>query len=107
MLSDLKLWVDVFQSVFLVGIALATWIGARTRANKEAIVELQNQNRSQNQRLTKLETRQESAVDHDDIGAIHKRMDGLSRQISRIEGEMKQLNQSVAVVTEHLIGQNR
>ncbi|MDF9393853.1 MULTISPECIES: hypothetical protein [Methylococcus] len=54
------------------------------------------------ERISALEMAAENAIKHDDLAAVHRRVDGLMTQLSRMEGQVGQMAGQVTQVLTNL-----
>ena len=97
--SSLQFWFDIAQTLVMIFVAIYTYMANRTKANKQAIEDM-------GERVSKLETEVEHLPDHDDIGALHNKVNGVSDTVSTISGQLSAMNNTLSLINEHLIGRN-
>lgn len=108
---------DAVQILGLVGVSVYTWFVNRQRATKDAITRVDEQRktdvarieermREHSDRLLKAEQQIEHLPDGDKIGEVHFRIDQVGQGLRGVEGEMKQMNNTLRLIQEHLLGMN-
>lgn len=98
-----RFWWEVFISALLLGNLLYTWVVNRTRVNKAAIDRVDGRVAGLETRLTQMESDVRHLPDHDDMGHIHEKINGVDLAMRRIEGELAALNRTMSLINEHLL----
>ena len=80
--AALRLWWDIAQTLFIVIMAIYVWIKSRSQDNSDRMKIIEGDMVVFDKRLSK-------AISHDDLDDIHKRLNGISRDVSNMKGESK------------------
>ena len=87
-------------------LAVLSWLQSRSKANKAAIDRVDERLSEYVRRVDRLEERQGAAPDHDDIGAVYKRLDEVNAQLQHLAGVMEGLTRQLSLVNNHLLHGN-
>jgi len=98
--SSWQFWLDVAQIIALLVMAVYTHLANRSKANKGTIELLSD-------RVGKLEADVSHLPDHNDIGALHDKVNGVSNTVSTINGQLVAINHTLSLINEHLINGGR
>lgn len=105
-----KLAFDVIQTAFVTGITIYVWILNKHKVNASKIAALEEKHSSElNQvknRLIEIETTIKHMPDKRSIHNIHERLNSQSELLKRVEGEMKGLQDTSALILQALINKN-
>lgn len=101
--GQMRFWFDLVQTCFFIGLAIYTWIVNRTKANKSAIDMVDARVGAIQERVTLLENDVRHLPDHDDLGAIHEKVNVIAAGMGQIQGELSALNRTLALINEHLL----
>lgn len=107
--------IDVVQVLGLVGVSLYTWFSTRHRATKDAITRVDDQRKADvarvderlkehGDRLLTLEQQVNHLPDNNAIGTVHRRIDDVGQGLKGVEGQMMQMNTTLRLIQEHLLG---
>lgn len=94
--SSWQFWLDIAQIIALLLMVIYTHLANRSKANKGTIEQL-------SERVGKLEADVSHLPDHDDIGALHDKVNGVSNIVSTISGQLASVNNTLTLINEHLI----
>lgn len=94
----MRFWWDIAQTIFLVIMAIYVWIKSRSQVNSDRIEVVEN-------KLSDIDKRLVKAISHDDLEDIHKRLNGISRDLSKVEGEFKSNNRLLHSIDDFLRSQ--
>lgn len=94
----MRFWWDIAQTIFLVVMAIYVWIKSRSQVNSDRIEIVEN-------KLSDIDKRLVKAISHDDLEDIHKRLNGISRDLSKVEGEFKSNNRLLHSIDDFLRSQ--
>ena len=115
--SAAKFWFDVAQFVLTGLIGIYVWNSNRQRATKTAIDRVESQAKEDismlddrldehNDRLVSLERDMKHLPNIKDIGGVHHRVDQVAQAVKGVEGEMKQINNTMQLINQHLLEKN-
>ncbi|CAI8742309.1 conserved protein of unknown function [Methylococcus capsulatus] len=113
---DFNFWTVL---MFLMNFGVVAWvqISNRSKAATEELKAVQKSAASEtktleekamhwlgqhSERISALEMAAENAIKHDDLAAVHRRVDGLMTQLSRMEGQVGQMAGQVTQVLTNL-----
>ncbi|WP_230660510.1 DUF2730 family protein [Psychrobacter sp. I-STPA10] len=103
----IKFTFDVVQTVVMVGISIYVWIVTNHKANAKKIVELEAKHNTEldelKTRVTSISTQIKHMPDRQQISRIHYRIDDLNTNVSTVQGIVKGLADSNAMILEKLI----
>ena len=113
-----KFWFDIGQTVFVVLVGIYTWQANKHRATKSAINRIQEQLENDiraldsridehRDRLTTVERELTHVPGANDIGEIHYRVDQIGQGVKSLEGEMKQINNTMQLIQQYLLENGR
>lgn len=106
-LETLKFAFIVLNAVVTAIISVAMWILSKHKANASRIDLLEQRhsvvNNTVNTRLTKIETTLENMPNRESVGKIHKRLDDQAKTLHTMEGQLKGLNDTSAMILQALI----
>ena len=113
-----KFWFDVGQTVFMLLMGVFAWQANKHRATKaaidrveqrvsEAIRALDNRIDEHRDRLTTVERELTHVPGANDIGEIHYRVDQIGQGVKSLEGEMKQINNTMQLIQQYLLENGR
>jgi len=102
-----RFWFDILQSVFMFAVAIYVWWGNRRRVTRQAIDAV-------NERIREVETRAlilEKYIEtlptnkerNNELGEIHHRVDEVGQGLTRLEGQMGQLNSQLSLIHSYLL----
>lgn len=107
---DYKALGFLLQAIQLVGtIAGFVWviISNRQKANASAIetlrAEVDEDTEQLGNRLTRLEAQMEHMPGHEDLGEIHSRVNETAQVATSMQGELKQMNNTMQLMHRHLL----
>lgn len=98
-----KIATGVLSAVAFVWARLAT----KDRVTSEKIEAVHSHLDSHADRLSIVETKLEHLPTHHDMALIHEKVNELNSCVSRVEGEFKQMNHAVCLITQHLIQKDK
>ncbi len=101
--SAAKFWFDVVQTAFMAFVSVYVWWTTRTRATKAAIDRVDDRVTGHETRLLLIEQHAKHIPGHEDLGAIHNRVDQVGQGVRTLEGEMKQINHTLHLIQQHLL----
>ena len=104
---DIKDWFDLIYKV-LTGIFVIYMFINRLNDKTHARINLLEKRMDDHHdvlsnKITRIESDIDNAIDVNDIKAIHKRIDEIMKSSSKTEGQLELLNQSVKAINDHLI----
>jgi hypothetical protein len=101
--SAWRFWFDVLQLIGVLFIGVYTWIVNRSKANRTAIDRVDARVSRVQDRVTLLENDVRHLPDHDDLGAIHDKVNTVASGMSHIQGELHAINRTLNLINEHLL----
>ena len=99
----LDFWWNIIQTAVLVFVAVYTWLVNRTKANREAINAVNEKVDGLHDRVTVIEHELEHVPGDQAISRIHSRIDQVGQGVRHLEGEMKQINQTLHMIQQYLL----
>lgn len=103
----LAFWIQAAQ--FFGTIIGFIWliISNKQKANASAIEavdhKVEKETKTLDSRLTKIETKLQHMPGHDDLGEIHTRVNEAAQRLTSMEGELKQMNNTMQLMHRHLL----
>lgn len=105
---------NLAQTLFMAGVTIYVWWTNRSRATKSAIEEVDSKvtviKRDLDVRLNKLDQRlslTEQTIkhlpDHEDLGAIHEKVNEVARTMSEMSGELRGMNRTLTLMNDYFI----
>lgn len=104
--GDLEFWWDIIQTAGIGLFAVWAWIVNRTKANQDAITQLADRQDVLEKHLQVTKTEIKHMPDRDDIERLHGRIDQLAKGVNHVEGQLKQINQTLAIIQQYLVQKN-
>jgi tetrahydromethanopterin S-methyltransferase subunit G len=86
------------QTIVLLAVTIYVWIKSRSQVNTNRIEDVEKTLADHDKRLTQ-------AVGDDDLDDIHKRLNGISRDLSNMQGEFKSNNRLLHSIDDFLRNQ--
>jgi len=93
--SAMRFWWDIMQSVFILGMGVYVWMKSRSQVNTTRIEKVEETLIEHDRRIIK-------AVSHDDLEVIYTRLNSISRDLSKMEGEFKSHNRLLHSMNDFL-----
>ena len=103
----LDFWWNIIQTAILAVIALYTWLVNRTKANRAAITVVNEKVDGLHYRVTIIEHELEHLPGNETISRLHSRIDQVAQGVRHLEGEMKQINQTLHLIQQDLLEKER
>ena len=105
-------WFDLIQVVIMAVIGLYAWLSNRHKANSSSIesikMELSSELNEIDDRLIRVEKDVQHMPTHEDMSKIHQRVSETAQRLTAVEGELKQINNTMQLMHKHLLnGANR
>jgi len=105
---------DVVQLLSLGAISITTWIMNRTKATKNAIEQVREENdkaireqqKSVNElagKIDLLEREISHLPNHDHLSELHEKVNAVNSTLHKVEGEMKGINRNLSLILESLM----
>ncbi|WP_320837396.1 DUF2730 family protein [Zhongshania sp.] len=105
---------DLTQTLFMVGVAIYVWWTNRSRATKKSIEEvdehIEKVATAFNARANALERRVDGVEkdlshlpSHDELGALHEKVNGVANTMNQVQGELRGINTTLNLINEFLI----
>lgn len=105
--GDLEFWWDIIQTAGIGLFAVWAWIVNRTKANQAAITDLAERQDSLEKRLEVTRTEIKHRPGQSDIERLHGRIDQLAESVRHMEGQLKQITQTLVIIQQHLVQQGQ
>lgn len=100
-----KFWFDVAQGFFTLAVAVYVWLANRRKANQAEIDNVNMRVRHAEDRVLKLEAIKAYLPSNEEIGQIHSRVDQVGQGLKGMEGELKQINNTMQLIQQHLLAE--
>lgn len=102
-----RFWFDVAQTICFVFVAVYTYLMNRTKANRAAIQQVDQRVTHLTERVGQLENDVRHLPDHDDLGAIHEKVNVVAAGMGEIKGELGAINRTLGLINEYLLKGSR
>jgi septal ring factor EnvC (AmiA/AmiB activator) len=103
----LAFWFDLIQVVIMAVIGLYAWLSNRHKANSSSIEnmrsELSKELNGIDDRLISVEKDVQHMPTHEDMATIHSRVNETAQRLTSMEGELKQINNTMQLMHKHLL----
>jgi ABC-type transporter Mla subunit MlaD len=105
---------DLAQTLFMAGVAIYVWWTNRSRATKKSIEEVDQHIEKVATAFTTRANALERRVDgvekdlshlpsHDELGALHEKVNGVANTMNQVQGELRGINTTLNLINEFLI----
>ena len=101
--DNMRLWWDVVQSIVIGLFVVYGWVLTRTKANQDAINELSGRFDRLDKQIQVIQTDLDHQPNKEDITRLHGRIDQVAEGVKHMEGQLKQLNQTLVIIQQHLV----
>jgi tetrahydromethanopterin S-methyltransferase subunit G len=105
----LSFWLQAAQALLTGAVFLYVWVTSRQKANTTAIKEvhasLSEEINKVDDRLIQVEKDIEYAPSRADFDKMSSRINTISDSVNHVEGELKQMNNTLQMINDHLINQ--
>lgn len=98
-----RFWWEVGMTLGLVANFAYQVIVARSKANRDAIVRVDGRVSIIEHRLAQLETDVRHLPDHEDLSAIHEKVNVVAGTMGEVRGELAAINRTLSLINEHLL----
>lgn len=109
---------DVIQTLFLIGVAIYTWIVNRSKANRAAIDKVSQASsdatkdmKDKIDELSKKIELQEKEIshlpDHSDMARIHEKVNKTNIAVNELKGELAGINRQMTIISDHLLNKSK
>jgi len=113
--AALKFWLSAAEAIIVTALFIYTWWTNRQRATKAAIRRVEENVASEikivnarlgehNDRLLSIERELQHLPNTKDIHEVHYRVDQVGQGVSNLEGQMTQINTTLHLIQQHLMG---
>ena len=101
--GDLEFWWDIIQTAGIGLAAAYAFIINRTKANQDAINHLAERQDDLEKQMQITKTEIKHMPGRDDIERLHGRIDQVAEGVKHMEGQLKQINQTLIIIQQHLV----
>ena len=101
--ENIRMWWDVAQSIVIGLFVVYGWMLTRTKANQDAINDLSRRVDRLDKQIQAIKTVLDHQPNKEDITRLHGRIDHVAEAAKHMEGQMKQLNQTLVIIQQHLV----
>ena len=101
--GDLEFWWDIIQTAGIGLFAAWAFMVNRTKANQDAITELALRQDDLEKHMQVTRTELKNMPDRGDIERLHGRITQLAEGVKHMEGQLKQVNQTLVIIQQHLV----
>ena len=101
--TALRFWFDVGQYVVTIAIGVYVWVSGRLSARAGELARARKEMGRMNERLRKLEIDMDHAIDHEDLRAVHERINAVGDLVANLSGKMDGVKGAVDMIQEHLL----
>lgn len=98
-----RLMITLVEAVFIIGSGVYAWWNTRTRATQEQFKSTNGNINNLHNRVNLIEADVLRAPGHREIGEVHSRVDQIGQAVTGIQGEMKQMNNTLVLIQQHLL----
>lgn len=102
-LQLVKLWVDIVQFVSITVIAIAGWVLARVKVNKASIDKLADRHAALKEHVDRCEAELLHLPGHDDLGALHEKINRVDSALQGLRGEMTGINATLKLIHQAML----
>lgn len=102
-----RFWWDVVITLMLGVNVIYTWVVNRSKANASAIKSVDNRVSKLDSRVGRLESDIHHLPSHDDLGAIHEKVNDVAKGMEGLRGELSAINRTLGLINEHLLNGGR
>ena len=103
--SGASFWLDAALAVWMVCTSIFIWLSNKRKANQDEIDQLNIRAREAEDRILKLEAIKDYLPSNKEIGEIHNRVDQVGQELMGLKGQMKQINNTVNNINQHLLAE--
>lgn len=96
-------WFQFLQALITVAVFLYVWVTNRHKANASSIDELSTELNEMDDRLIRIEKDVQHMPTHEDMAKIHSRVNETAQRLTSMEGELKQINNTMQLMHKHLL----
>jgi hypothetical protein len=96
-------WFQVVQAILTAVVFLYVWLTNRHKVNSSSIADLSKELNEIDVRLIRVEKDVQHMPTHEDMGAIHNRVNETAQRLTSMEGELKQINNTMQLMHKHLL----
>lgn len=101
--DNIRVWWDVAQSIVIGLFVVYGWMLTRTKANQDAINDLSLRVDRLDKQIQTIKTVLDHQPNKEDVTRLHVRIDHVVETVKHMEGQMKQLNQTLLIIQQHLV----
>ena len=94
---------DIAQGVFLLLMAIYTYVVNRTKANQQSIKKLESNFNNLSNQVKLMERELKHLPDDQAIAKIHNRIDQVGQGVKHLEGQLGQINNTVSMIQQYLL----
>ncbi|MEW4983086.1 MAG: DUF2730 family protein [Cycloclasticus sp.] len=105
--EKIGLAIKVLEFALVVSGCIYAWWNSKTRATKQGFDEVNGRVNGHENRLNLIKQRLDSSPSHKEIGEVHQRVDQIGQAVTGIQGEMKQMNNTLQLIQQSLLEAKR
>ena len=107
----LGFWFQVLQAIITAVVFIYFWLTNRQKANTAAIEQMRKDFNSElnaiDDRLIRVEKDIEHLPTHDDMAALHSRINETSESLKHIDGKLNQIDRTTQMINQYLIDKGK
>tara|TARA_B100000287_G_C20639422_1_gene782923 strand:- start:175 stop:513 length:339 start_codon:yes stop_codon:yes gene_type:complete len=103
----LSFWLAFVQTAGTIMVFAYAWITNRQKVNASAIKAINDDIKKIDKRLIQVESDVEHLPTHQDMAAIHNRINETAEGVNHINGQVTQINQQTQLIVQHLLNQGK
>ncbi|MBL4797631.1 MAG: DUF2730 family protein [Oleispira sp.] len=96
-------WFQVVQAILTAVVFLYVWLTNRHKVNSSSINDLSKELNQFDERLIRVEKDVQYMPTHEDMAKIHQRVSETAQRLTSVEGELKQINNTMQLMHKHLL----
>lgn len=98
-----RFWWEVAMTLGMIFNIAYQYVTSKSKANRSAIDRVDNRVSELTDRVRTLEGDVRHLPDHDDLGAIHEKVNLVANGMEAIRGELAAVNRTMQLINEHLL----
>lgn len=106
-IEKIGLVIKFLEFVFVIVGCVYAWWNSKTRATKQGFDGVNNRVNDQENRINLLKQQLDASPSHREIGEVHNRVDQIGQSVTGIQGEMKQMNNTMLLIQQTLMDGNK
>jgi len=105
--EKIGLAIKVLEFALVVSGCIYAWWNSKTRATKQGFDEINVRLNDHANRINLMDQQLDNAPGHREIGEVHNRVDQIGQAVTGIQGEMKQMNNTLQLIQQSLLEAKR